>query len=308
MTASPTSGAAPLTTDLEITGSDPNGLPLTYSLAFGDDSSSATGSLSGTADVSHTYVAAGSYDAVVNVSDGELSTTEAVSLFVAPSAPPQANPGDPQVVNVGDDVQFDRSGSQPAGGIETYAWDFGDGTTGNGEYADHTYSMAGAYTVTLTVTAGGQTNSSTTTVTVDPVQPQLGLAITITGGGSPLPGAEAMVIQGNGTQITAVANSSGVATLNGLPDGSYEIYAYQPVAICPVTSRPTVSAGVGTASIDLTGGPVYIGIRHVDACLTYAQILAAGIDPNDPANQNVFEFTIHLAFVASGGDYTATHL
>ena len=73
LTALPTSGAAPLTTDLEITGSDPNGLPLTYSLAFGDGSSTATGSLSGTADVSHTYEAAGSYDAVVNVSDGELT-------------------------------------------------------------------------------------------------------------------------------------------------------------------------------------------------------------------------------------------
>ena len=97
---------------------------------------------------------------------------------------------------MGDDVQFDGSGSQPAGGIVPYVWDFGDGTTGTGEYADHAYSTAGSYTVTLTVSANGQTDSSTTTVTVDTVQPQLGLAITITGGGSPLPGEEAMVIQG----------------------------------------------------------------------------------------------------------------
>ncbi len=30
--------------------------------------------------------------------------------------------------------------------------------------------------------------------------------------------------------------------------------------------------------------------------LTYDEIVAAGIDPNDPANQHVYEFEVHLAF------------
>ncbi len=46
-------------------------------------------------------------------------------------------------------VSFDASTS--SGTIKTYAWDFGDGTTGTGVKASHTYA-AGTYTVTLRVT------------------------------------------------------------------------------------------------------------------------------------------------------------
>ncbi|HUK89930.1 MAG TPA: PKD domain-containing protein, partial [Blastocatellia bacterium] len=69
-------------------------------------------------------------------------------------------------------VSFDGTGSSdPAGGITTYAWSFGDGTTGSGPTVSHTYTKGGSYTATLTVTDtfGLQASASATcTVTTTP--------------------------------------------------------------------------------------------------------------------------------------------
>jgi PKD repeat protein len=48
---------------------------------------------------------------------------------------------------------FDATGSRdPDGSIASYAWSFGDGTTGTGSTPQHRYSTSGTYPVTLTVT------------------------------------------------------------------------------------------------------------------------------------------------------------
>ncbi|WP_231486516.1 PKD domain-containing protein [Candidatus Blastococcus massiliensis] len=51
------------------------------------------------------------------------------------------------------EASFDGRGSTDEdGSIASYAWDFGDGSTGTGATAQHVYAAAGTYPVTLTVT------------------------------------------------------------------------------------------------------------------------------------------------------------
>ena len=68
-------------------------------------------------------------------------------------------------------VSFDagESGDPDGGEIRAYEWEFGDGDTGIGAQADHTYGAVGDYDVTLTVTDDdGQEASTTQTVSVNP--------------------------------------------------------------------------------------------------------------------------------------------
>ncbi|MTD12757.1 PKD domain-containing protein [Nakamurella sp. YIM 132087] len=67
-------------------------------------------------------------------------------------------------------ASFDASASaDPDGSIASYAWNFGDNTTGTGATVSHSYTAAGTYTVTLTVTDNnGATGTTTGTVTVAP--------------------------------------------------------------------------------------------------------------------------------------------
>ena len=68
-------------------------------------------------------------------------------------------------------VDFDASASNdPDGTIVDYAWDFGDGTSGTGVTASHTYTTAGSFMVTLTVTGDfGATDEVTQLVSVQPI-------------------------------------------------------------------------------------------------------------------------------------------
>jgi poly(hydroxyalkanoate) depolymerase family esterase len=87
------------------------------------------------------------------------------SLNDSPNADAQASTA---IADVGETVDFDGSGSSdPDGTIQSYEWDFDDGTTTTGETASHSYDGTGTYAVTLTVTDdGGATDTATAEVQV----------------------------------------------------------------------------------------------------------------------------------------------
>ncbi len=102
----------------------------------------------------------------------EIAVTTEGAVLTADAEPvneaPVAVAGDDQTVTAGDEVAVDGSASTDDTGIETYAWDFGDGSTAEGAAATHVFETAGAFAVTLTVTdADGESSTDELTVTVE---------------------------------------------------------------------------------------------------------------------------------------------
>jgi hypothetical protein len=111
-----------------------------------------------------------------------ISVTGSVAINFADWADPGADTGAPVTtftvspdtgLKAGQVAQFDASASTVPSGrvINTYSWDFGDGSTAtaSGATTAHAFAAAGSYAVKLTVTdTAGKTYSVTRTITVVP--------------------------------------------------------------------------------------------------------------------------------------------
>ncbi|WP_146904562.1 PKD domain-containing protein [Cellulomonas aerilata] len=147
----PTAAATATPTDLSVAlsaagSTDRDGRIVAYAWDNGD------GTTTSGAAASHTYPAAGTYPVTLTVTDDRGATATArrdvtvTAPNVAPTAAVAATP-------TGLTVALDGTRSTDADGtITSYAWAYGDGTTGTGATGTHTYPAAGTYTVALTVT------------------------------------------------------------------------------------------------------------------------------------------------------------
>ncbi|MFC4542594.1 PHB depolymerase family esterase [Halosolutus amylolyticus] len=77
---------------------------------------------------------------------------------------------DPNPAAPGESITFDASNSShPDGAIESYEWDFDDGTAATGETVTHSYDSTGTRTVELRIT-GTDGATATDTVTLDVIE------------------------------------------------------------------------------------------------------------------------------------------
>lgn len=115
-------------------------------------------------------------------------------------------------------VSFNASGSSdPDGSIVSYAWTFGDGTTGTGVSPGKTYAAGGTYSVKLTVTDNvGATGSQTQNVTVTAPPPPVG-DFTLSAVGYKVKGRVYADLTWNGTSASSVdifRNNIKIATVS----------------------------------------------------------------------------------------------
>jgi len=112
---------------------------------------------------------------VTDKDNGSASDELVVSVGPDPNQPPAPQPGGAYTGSEGAAVAFDGTGSSdPEGDLPlTYAWTFGDGSTGTGATPSHVYAQDGTYTVSLVVTdAKGRSGTpATTTATISNVAP-----------------------------------------------------------------------------------------------------------------------------------------
>ncbi|MCR2814205.1 MULTISPECIES: PKD domain-containing protein, partial [Microbacterium] len=169
--------------------SDSDGTIASYTWDFGDGTT-ATGPTA-----THLYASAGGKGITLTVTDDD-GATHSVTQVVELVAPNQAPTASFTLRKEGQDISVDAAASSdPDGTIVSYAWNFGDGSTGTGATATHRYGVPGPYTVTLTVT-DNRGATATTTRGVDTTLPAnvapvavftsavSGLSVSVDGSGS----------------------------------------------------------------------------------------------------------------------------
>jgi PKD repeat protein len=185
---------------------------------------------------------------------------------------------------------FDGSASaDPDGTIASYAWDFGDASTGTGATATHTYATAGTYTARLTVTDnGGATGgaSKVITVTAPPPPPDTlasdafertasnGWGAATVGGAWSVAGSSSLYSVSSGAgRIQLPAGSGGTTRLPGVSATSIDLRLSTAIDKLPssgnvyltVQGRRIATAGAYAAKVIVsTAGKVTIQIVRVD--------------------------------------------
>jgi PKD repeat protein len=156
--------------------------------------------------------------------------------------------------------------SDPEGPLSSYAWDFGDGATGTGVTAAHTYTADGSYPVTLTVTdSDGVTATVTQTV---PVAAPVVLAKdtfnrTVTGG---LGVADVGGTWASSSGPSRQSVTPGTATLGlAAPGNLTGVY----LGAVSSTSSKVVTTFALSAAPTGTGTAVYVAGRRVGANQEY---------------------------------------
>ncbi len=232
--ANVTEGEAPLTVIFDGSGSTDDTEVVSYFWDFAD------GTTSTQVGPVKTFNTPGTYEVTLTVTDNEGDTgndTVTITVSVPNEAPVAVIEASVTEGEAPLEVSFTGSGSTDDVGIESYQWNFGDGTSSTQADPTHLFTGVGEFTVTLTVTdAGGLTDQETLLITVN--QP--------TENEAPVAVASAAPIAGD---VPLVVNFTGDASTDdkGIVSYSWDFGDGSEVATTPNAVHTYLTAGVYTA-------------------------------------------------------------
>ncbi len=223
--------------------------------------------------------------------------SEAVCLIVIPEIKAAFTCN--AIMEVDVEYLFDASASRADLGIRSYSFDFGDGTSpveGNNAKVTHTYRKSGSYTAVLTVTdEAGTTSTAKKEITVEEAR-MLGTVVikVVDVNGNALPKMPVYFDLDNTSENIKYTDSKGNVTFTANV-GRYAIGAYKD-GYLPV-KKTVVTRANTQISLELTmvKEPIVTGEFEVHR-MTLDEIIAAGIDVKNPANQQVVKITIRLTY------------
>jgi PKD repeat protein len=191
-----------------------------------------------------------------------------VENFTGPNLSPTANFTAPTgTVSTAESIQFTDTSTDRDGVVQSWQWDFGDGTTATQRDPTHSYDSAGIYTVTLTVTDDdGATDTTERTVEVSE-PPTASFTYDCTGTDCTFDAADSSDSDGTVVSYEWDWTDDGTVDLNTTSDTATHSYS-QPgsytVALTVTdddgltdTIRKTVSTGGGIAFGTTTTGVFY---------------------------------------------------
>jgi subtilisin family serine protease/PKD repeat protein len=181
------------------------------------------------------------------------------AIFRIANHPPAAAAGGPYSGVRNQAIAFDGAdSSDPDGDALTYAWDFGDGSTGSGVSPTHSYATLGAFSVTLVVNDGKTSSApSAAGVTITNRAP-------VANAGGPY----------SGTRLQAVAFDGGASSD---PDGDVLSYTWDfgdgGTAVGASPTHLYASVGVFVVTLTVSDGttasaPVTTSVRIVNVAPT----------------------------------------
>jgi len=279
---------------------------------------------------SHIYKDARTYTVSLTVNGPNGSDTITKSRFIKifePSVPTAEFTREPISINSPLTVQFTDTSTCPAslinyvdgtiyttsiesasiGGITTWTWDFGDGTTSNERNPIHTYQNAGTYTVRLTVVGPRGSDTETKRDYIQLSMPSV-----------PLANFTAKPRSGNGplvVQFTDTSTGHVTSRLWNFGDGStstqhnpIHTYTYRNTPDYTVSLTVTGLGGTDTETktnyIHLNTPPIHVNVSLSKRLIFrswYEVTVNLTVTQNDPTGQPIAGATVEGAW---GGGYS----